>query len=828
MLFGRDGEIAALSAAVRESRIVVVSGPPGIGKSAIVAALERPDILRCALVDARDADDAMRVIARALEVPIVPNATEEDVVARIGRAFAHRGRVVVVLDDVDRASGALVRMLRAWTDIAPAARFVLTSRKRLLAGKAHRLEVPALATNAGVKLFAARAGIRLDVPSTRIVTAIVEALEGVPLAIELAAARATVLSVAEIERLLTERLDLLDGGERSLRSAFALSWDELDEDDQATLVALSTFRGGFDLAAASAVLERSEVKTARAIERLVEHSLLRPREDAGRHALDESLRVYARERLEAREEVADVRERHARHFATLEAPDVEGLERERGNLDDAFDFAVEIGDGALAAEVLRVAGRLLLARGPLASFLDRIARALALDPPARERAELHLLRGTAAIFHGRRNDALGDLRRARDLAKKGKDARVFALATSRSAMIVGFKGKLRDAEVMFGEATKAAARADDLTRGIVLKDRANVLAEHGKDDEAMAVLTRARALFHSAGDLREEGFVLLLLGMRLLDEGRVEDARRDLEAALEILRRAGDRRSEAWTMAMIGVAAAEIGDPSAARTRLDAALAAVRAVGDEHSEGLVQGYRGNVAFEQGLLREAEDAYRAAITILARAGDAGAEAAVTTALAAVEHELGRVPAAKEGFRRARLLLKDDARAARRDAFAVFATVLEGEEAMRAAASRSAKKKTEPEEVRFARRVLARRLEGRATAVDGEGATKGIVVAGDASWLRVPSGTTVRLGRARALARIVRELALERVRHPGRPIAADDLVRAGWPDERIVPAAAKNRLHVSITRLRKLGLGDAILRDADGYLFDPALLVTVSDV
>jgi DNA-binding response OmpR family regulator len=202
--------------------------------------------------------------------------------------------------------------------------------------------------------------------------------------------------------------------------------------------------------------------------------------------------------------------------------------------------------------------------------------------------------------------------------------------------------------------------------------------------------------------------------------------------------------------------------------------------------------------------------------------------VTTALAAVDHELGRVPAAKEGFRRARTLLKEDARAARHEAFAILSTVLDGEDAMRAATKPavSAGKKSEPEEVRFARRVLARRIEGR--AADSERTAHGIIVAGDASWLRVPSGETVRLGRARALARIVRELALERVRHPGRPVTAEELVRAGWPDERIVPSAAKNRLHVSITRLRKLGLEDAILREAEGYLFDPGILLTVSDV
>jgi hypothetical protein len=172
----------------------------------------------------------------------------------------------------------------------------------------------------------------------------------------------------------------------------------------------------------------------------------------------------------------------------------------------------------------------------------------------------------------------------------------------------------------------------------------------------------------------------------------------------------------------------------------------------------------------------------------------------------------------------MLDRDDARAARREAFAILSSVLDGDAPMERATGKASTR--EPEEVRFARRIVTRRLEGR--AAESAQPTQGIVVAGDASWPRVASGATVRLGRARALARIVRGLALERVRHPGRAVAADDLVRIGWPDERIVPAAAKNRLHVSITRLRKLGLEDAIVREADGYLFDPGIDVSVSDV
>jgi hypothetical protein len=205
-------------------------------------------------------------------------------------------------------------------------------------------------------------------------------------------------------------------------------------------------------------------------------------------------------------------------------------------------------------------------------------------------------------------------------------------------------------------------------------------------------------------------------------------------------------------------------------------------------------------------------------LLERAGDRPAEAFVLGAAAAVDHELGRIGAAKDGFRRARARLASDGRSARRDAVAVLATMLDGEDAMRRATRGEG---SAPEEVRFARRVIARRLGPRIRAEDRAAP---ITVAEDGSCVRVGSGAAVRLGRARALANIVRELAMMRVRHPGRAIAAPVLVRAGWPDERILPKAAKNRLHVSIARLRKLGLEGAIVSDLDGYFLDPKVAVS----
>jgi hypothetical protein len=86
---------------------------------------------------------------------------------------------------------------------------------------------------------------------------------------------------------------------------------------------------------------------------------------------------------------------------------------------------------------------------------------------------------------------------------------------------------------------------------------------------------------------------------------------------------------------------------------------------------------------------------------------------------------------------------------------------------------------------------------------------------------------RFGAGGALRGIVRHLAQERVRYPGRAITVGALVRAGWPGEAILPAAAKNRLHVTITRLRRAGLADILVRSEDGYLLDPAVEARVAE-
>lgn len=857
-LVGREAELEELSRAIAKNRVVNMTGAPGVGKTALAFALaESRTSVFCALLGVAGADATCRELARALGLSTSASASAADTAERVGRVIASRGKVLVVLDDADRACTTLAKLIPSWLRDAPAARFVVAARTRVAMSAAQRIELgplevpsardqtfPAIERTGAVRLFArcgaaARPGYRLTPATAPHVAAIVRALGGLPLAIELCASRVVTLGEREMAEMLAERLDALDSsstatGGRTLRGAFALSWDQLDTGDARVLAACAVFRGSFGLDAATAVTGRRRLDAAEALQRLEECSLVRafePRELPGarRYALQASVRVFAAER-QSRAERDEIARRHAEHFGASAAMGTAGgigttaradvLALDWDDLEAALSWAIAEGRTAMAAKVALALAPLALSRGPLAAFLQRVDTLLAArGAPRALSAELHLVRGLARIHHGRRDDAIGDLDAARKLAARAGDLRVEVLATSKLGLVVGLKGQFAKASAHFDAARKKLGpRSDAGLRGAVSKDLANVLSEEGRNGEAMIELARARDLFHVAGDVREEGFVLMMLGSRLLDEGQLTDARRDCMSGLERLREAGDHRSAAWCEVLLALVDSEEGDLLSARTRLDSTLAAFRAIGDVHTEGIVLGYLGNVALEQGALADAEGTYRDARAKLAEAGDRGSEAMVTAATGLVEVALGRVASARASFARARALLEGDGRAARREALAILERALDATRPLANGPENAA------EEVRFARRVLAKVLSAREPKRKSGAATapaKELVVDTNGSWLRTPSGELVKLAAGGALRPIVQRLAHDRLRYPGRAITRSALVRAGWPGESILPAAAKNRLHVTIARLRRAGLEGILLHDEDGYFLDPAL-------
>lgn len=830
-LIGRTAEIVALEAALARARLVTVTGGPGIGKTALVRELVARSKTTL-VVPLAHAPDALRAIAAALGIQPAAATDSSKIASQIGAALAHRGRFTVVVDDADFAVPALSANVPSWLERASGVSFIVTSRTPLGVANEERfelgpLELPpedddleAIQASSAVRLFVTaaartRGAFRLTASNARTVAEIVRHLDGVPLALELCAARTAALAETDILDMLTERLDLLDDGRgRSLRSAFELSWKQLDEEEARAVCAVALFRGTFDFpavcAAIGATTSKERVAAARIIENLVARSLLSTL-DAGegrRYAMSSSLAAFAKEKLGRRGESREIAARLSRHYAGVEAREVD-----RENMEDSARRSIAARDLPTAAEILLRIAPLALGRGPLGSFVELVD--LVVDAPrlsSRTRCELLLSRGLARLFQGRRDEALDDLSNAASIAKRGGHHGIEALAQSKSALVVGLKRGTAAAKRSFEAAKRAAERAKDpRISATVSKDLANVLAEAGKSAQATALLVRAREHFHAAGDVREEGFVAMMLGTRLLDEGELDAARRDLDGALELLRRAGDSRSEAWTLAMRALVDAERGEAAPARERLEASLALLRRVGDAHTEGIVLTLAGNVALELGLLEDAEAAYRDAIPLVEAADDHGLLSLARAGAALVDHVSGRSVAARDGMRRALELSQDDAREPRRQAVQLLALAIED----RAAAAEAAKAR-EPaaEEVRFARRVLGRVLGGVVSAAD----RSPVVVARDGTWVRLRSGETVQLAAARSAARVLAKLAFERVRRPGIPVAPPALVRAGWPDEQILPKAAKNRLHVTIARLRRLGLSTLIVHGPEGYMLD----------
>lgn len=373
---GREGELGLLSDLLERARVVSIVGPPGIGKTTLARALfeSRPPAAFCDVTEAKSRDALLRAVADGLELSV--RGQGDDAIVEIGLALADRGPLLVVIDNFEQLPREASIALESWVESAPELTLVVTTRRRLGLDAEHCFEIGPLPLDAGRKLFVERARRLRPTwsPSDEelsAIDAIVERLEGIPLSIELCAARARVLTPQQtLARLddgqaLLHRVDDDDAPpravdrHRSLVRTIAASWDLLDEDERRALARLSVFRGGFSLEAAADVLATEEPLDV--LERLRDRSLLRAEaiESVVRFGFFESIRGFADAQLSgaARE---DAELRHARHYARACAPrgdllvDVSGgryeLPPERENLLVAFQRTRER-DAEIAARV---------------------------------------------------------------------------------------------------------------------------------------------------------------------------------------------------------------------------------------------------------------------------------------------------------------------------------------------------------------------------------------------------------------------------------------------------------------------------------------------
>src|SRR5947207_2020437 len=303
---GRERELfdAASLWLDREPRLLTIIGPGGTGKTRFSIELAR--------FLAEEADGGTVFVplapvrAAALVVPLIADrlgASGDDAAAiatRIGEKRVH-----VVLDNLEQLLPDAARPLAELLAAAPALRIVATSREPLRIAGESEFDLPPMDESDAVTLFIERArAVRADVGDSHAVRELIRRLDGLPLAIELAAARVKLLGPEQLLERIGQRLDLLKGGrdadERhaTLRTTIAWSYDLLDEDEQQLFARLAVFRGGCTLEAAEVVCD-SNLDT---LASLLDKSLVRRRPDANgdeRFSMLETIREFARERLEA-------------------------------------------------------------------------------------------------------------------------------------------------------------------------------------------------------------------------------------------------------------------------------------------------------------------------------------------------------------------------------------------------------------------------------------------------------------------------------------------------------------------------------------------------
>ena len=343
---GRIAELRALAARLDTgTRFVTVLGPGGTGKTRFVRHYCRTwlgdwpgGVCFCDLSEARSLDGIFFAVASSLGVPL----GKEDPAVQLGHAIADRGRSLVILDNFEQVVQHAQGTLGHWLDRVPQAAFVVTSRECLhLPGEEIFPIEPLPLEMDAIELFATRARAQkpdfiLGESNRAAVAEVVRLLDGLPLAIELAAARVRVLSPAQIVERMRDRFNLLTGTrgaaarQATLRAVIDWSWDLLTPWEQAAFAQCSIFEGEFTLEAAEAVRDLASWPKAPpaidVVQALSDKSLLRtwfPAEQS-RYDIEEtyfgmymSIHEYAAEKLEAsRQSVHRVaEERHGRYFA---------------------------------------------------------------------------------------------------------------------------------------------------------------------------------------------------------------------------------------------------------------------------------------------------------------------------------------------------------------------------------------------------------------------------------------------------------------------------------------------------------------------------------
>jgi predicted ATPase/class 3 adenylate cyclase len=601
---GREAEIAEVTALIDEHRLVTLVGSGGVGKTrlSLHVAADRVDdfhdgVWFVELAPLAQGDFIPTTVASALGMKL---PSEGDLVENLARALKSK-ELLLVFDNCEHLVEPAAHVISTILRTAPKVKVLASSRQALGVSGEATYHVPTLDLPTGVALFVERARatsstFTLTDENAPTVAEICQRLDGIPLAIELAAARVKVLSIPNLAQRLNERFKILTGGSRTalprqktLSALIDWSYDLLTPQEQMLFNRVGIFAGGFSLDAATAVCsgdDLDEIEILDLLSSLTDKSLV-VADTSGEHEryhLLESTRAYALEKLTPAGEREALTRRHAEYFR-----------------DEACAADERHGTGSMLAWVAGV---------ELELDNDRAALAWALT------------RGNDAVLGGAIAGALGALWTNAGLAVEGRYW--ISLALER---------------VSEAEHPHIAARLWLALSGLSSGQRMHDAAE------------RAMRLYASVGDARGTARAQRWLAYALLQMGRLDEAKAAIEPALAAARACGDTVNVASCLIEMASIALNRGDVRAGRELFAQSLAAFKALGDEGGTAVVLGNTAELEFADGHPEQALRAASEALEIHAHARGKNAMniGSAHTNSAAYRIALGDLAAARDSAR-----------------------------------------------------------------------------------------------------------------------------------------------------------------------------------
>jgi predicted ATPase/class 3 adenylate cyclase/DNA-binding CsgD family transcriptional regulator len=544
-LVGREGEISDAGELLRSERLVTFTGVGGVGKTrlAIEVGAEVADDFDDGvwLVELAGVGDPQAVPAAIATVLGIPPQSDVPLIETVAETVAGR-RMLLIVDNCEHVTDAAAGAIDAILGRGGHAKLLATSREALGVAAERIATVPPLATDGGiasdaVRLFAERARTARhnfelsDAQTAEAVTQICETVDGLPLGIELAAARMAAMSAVEVRDRLADRFRLLQRGspgperQLTLRHAVEWSYDLLTGDEQGLLRIASVFSGGFDLSTICSVLETSDdIEVLHHLDSLVRKSLVVADHsaDTTRYTLYETIRQFAEDQLAAAGGREQTRDAHAARFAERAVAEwarwdgpqwrgaVDWVELELANLRSAFRWSSDRGDIEVATDIAAHAALMgfSVQLFETLSWAEELLEAAAKADVARL-PRLYTAAGYAC-FAGRPEASRVNAHRATELETAGG----YDPCEPGYSMFIEALGQVYCGNLdRYVELTEEVARRYGDDRGYALASYVDGLQSAGRVEEALALTERSVAVARDVGNPYWISYALWIAGM---------------------------------------------------------------------------------------------------------------------------------------------------------------------------------------------------------------------------------------------------------------------------------------------------------------------------